>query len=1240
VGAHATPIHTAEQGDYRLLGVCGEEEVRDVAVEYRLGLARGQDPIIRLGTGWKRFGRAPGTALATVEDVEEVRRIIAGRHPRTSERLMKFKQATAPAALLPARPLVAAVDKAAAGHGVSVEELLWRLSWEEDAARPRPSGRRSPWSWKRYERLVRCLTSEGEHHKAPVADLERVALAAGVDLTDVYEDQALAHARDHRGDRVDIGVRAWDLTLTRPRRQQLAQEAAPPAIAARMEAIHDEAVAETVAYAETVLAYVMRGHHGDGQSAQRRPVEGIIATATKHRTSRAVVPGEPGDPHTHTHVMISAMGCDPADGAWLTIGAGGRDLMRHVAMFGEMQRAIERRKLTQEFGFVYAQDPESRQWDVVGIPDVVKAGFSRRRDQARAEAGEGASGKASRAAARKTAAMKVASTRAQERASWHKRMKALGFPARVLWKAVLRGREPGAEGPAAARGPRPDLGPDPDAVAAAVWDPEAGVTATRKVVTEARIMAAVAAVCEGGIASGEELEALTAHVLAHPMALRLPDQGATHMSHAARFTAADLPAAEALILDTAEAGMGAGKGVVDLEEAAAALKVWQGVKGFALSREQLGTVSRLIRAGHHIDTVLGVAGSGKTSIMSATRCAWEAAGLRVEGAAVAAVAAANLRAEAGIPSRTIASWRQSITDGRGLEGVDVLVVDEGATVGDRDMAALVAEAVRCGTKIVSIGDPLQLRPVAAGSVFARLHHRLDGPVLTENRRQKSAVDRQVLETWRTGARTSALTMWAQRGMVHAPVDADAAHAQMAAAWTADRTRYTNPLVAVDRLLLLAVTRADVDALNRKAAAAARAAGHVGKELVFTTRGGEDLALGVGEQVRVRRNDYRSRHGDEPDVLNGFRGVVTAVDARRGACVAWHRDGQVQQAWITPAQLRRGDLDLGYATTIASAQGMTTDRCHVYGLGADARALYPAMSRARERTDLYLPGAEIEPETTRARLGDPADEAQALARAVAAYAATLTDDDDQLLLDELADRLPAGTPELPAPAAAAAAAVEDQAMVVPEHERQAAQANALIRRANELETEQLPALREEYRLAAQRAEIGRLRLLMEGTTPAAARAGAQDARNRLDTVLDQVRDLRIQAADLHQQAQRGHERHAREQVEADQKRRLLTKLEPVAVEHGLTRAELSVLDPAGITQLERRARRLMLASLSGRDEPGRPSRITVPTAPALAPAAAVHASRPPRPTLAPPTSAPAYKPPPVPRRGRGGPGYGR
>lgn len=498
MGVYVTPIHTAEQADYRLVGSCGEERVAaaDVAVEYRLGLSRGQDPILRLGSGWAEFDRSSGAVLATDADVEEMRRVVAGRDPRTGQKLIRFKTATSPKALLSARPLVDAVDQAAAEYGVSVEELLWRFSWAEDAARPRPTTRRSPWAWQRYNRLLRGLAREKDHHKAPVADLARIATAAGVDLAEVYPAAELAYAQEHADERVDIGTRAYDVVFTRDRCTDIAQAAAPEVVARRMEQIHDEAVAEAVACLERWVGYVMVGHHGDGRRAQRVEASGIIATATKHRTARAVRAGEPGDPHTHTHVMISVMGRSTVDGKWRTIAAGGRDLMRHVAVLGELQRAIERRKLAEEFGFRYALNAETGQWELAGIPATVKHAFSRRRNQAKEVAGQGASGVVSRAAARRLAERKVASTRAEERQSWQARMRAVGYPPEVLWRAALTGREPGSEEPTP-RGPRPDLGPDPDAVAAAVWDPETGVTAHRKVVSRARVMAAVAAACPG-----------------------------------------------------------------------------------------------------------------------------------------------------------------------------------------------------------------------------------------------------------------------------------------------------------------------------------------------------------------------------------------------------------------------------------------------------------------------------------------------------------------------------------------------------------------------------------------------------------------------------------------------------------------------------------------------------------------------------------------------------------------------
>ncbi|MER5728946.1 AAA family ATPase [Streptomyces sp. NPDC002138] len=124
-----------------------------------------------------------------------------------------------------------------------------------------------------------------------------------------------------------------------------------------------------------------------------------------------------------------------------------------------------------------------------------------------------------------------------------------------------------------------------------------------------------------------------------------------------------------------------------------------------------------------VDAVVGVAGAGKTTLLRAARAGWEAAGLRVLGASTAAVAAANLAAEAGVDSRTVAAWTREISDGRGLHGVGVLAIDEAAMVDDRALAALVRHAADTGTgtgtKVVAVGDPLQLRAVGIGGALTR-----------------------------------------------------------------------------------------------------------------------------------------------------------------------------------------------------------------------------------------------------------------------------------------------------------------------------------------------------------------------------------------------------------------------------------------------------------------------------------------------------------------------------------------
>ncbi|QKW32591.1 relaxase domain-containing protein (plasmid) [Nocardiopsis flavescens] len=1160
-----------EQVEYRLSEQCGCDRTaahddrahEDAALEYRL---QGPDqPITRIGSGWAEFGYSPGQALRTEDELDTVRAVMAGADPHTGEQLVKAKTAVDPRAKLPAGPLVYAVQAIAEAAQSTPEQLV--------AA----SGRCAA----RYARLVRGLARDGEGHRAPVRDLEAIASEAGFELDLVYGAQDLARARTHADERVRIGNRGYDLVFNVPKSVSVLYGLADTPTAARIEELYLQAVRDTVSGVEDWCAYGVSGHHGDGRIAQRVTSSGLIASLTLHRAARPV-DGQAGDPHLHAHVMIANL-IRCADGQWRTLASGGRDLHRHVQTAGELIKARLRELLTTELGVAWRRCPHSGEWEIIGIDASVRGVYSRRAAQVTDAAGAGASAAAQRAQARKTAHAKQDVTDTDLRQAWAERATEAGIDPRELVDRVL-GR--GHGGAAAANGPGPG-DPDLDALAAAVWDPEVGVTAQSKITTRAKVMAAIADACPAGVASAAHLERLTDQVLGHDRAVKLSDQAqsASHLSHQDQYTSADLVAAERLIIREAVRRLDTGAGTVSEELVHRGLRAWQHQRGFVLSDEQHQVVIRLLTGGHGLDMVQGVAGAGKTTIMNATRHIWESTGLQVRGAAVAAVAAEGLRAEAGITSHTLASWLQQIRSGTGLEGVDVLVLDEAAMISDRDLAVLVAETGRTGTKLVGIGDDRQLRPVGAGGAFARVHELVGGQTLTENRRQRRTADRQALDLWRQGAHRSALALWAEHGLIHAPADLEVAYEQMAASWWADRALHTDPHEGIEKVLMLAATNADVHHLNTTARAIARTQGLLSSEdVLFHVQGGDRLALAVGDQVRVRHNDYRShRDPARADVLNGHRGVVIEVDPLFGARIEWRHHGQMSREWIDPAQIGRGGLVHAYAITIAAAQGLTADRSHVLGRGADVHHLYAAMSRARDQVDLYLPAADLHTEEDLLRQGPVRDDRDHLARTLKAYTRTLAAQPQVMVTDHLS-----GT----APAAPSPDPVMDPA--VTQLRSRALEARA---HADALES-QVEELRLQAEAAAQQARRGRARLLMEGTTPAAARTASQKADDRLASATEQARHARARARDLARQAEQ--EQH----TQTVRAQRLLT-LEPAAARQGITRRHLQALDETGLRDLEHRTRperdrswkvaaRLETAGLPGPSPRGQPQEGPAPT----------------------------------------------
>ncbi|MEV8476185.1 MobF family relaxase [Streptomyces sp. NPDC051173] len=1014
--AWVTRIVDMEQVEYRLSGnsgcyaQAGTEGVAppaaDAQVDYRMQAAA-DSGLVWIGEGLPDAGLVAGTVLDEAGK-DAARALANGIHPVTGERLVRAELRAHPRSQLTGARLVEAIEAAATAAGVEPEDLF----------------RGKPKQKKKYETLARMVHQQGERHRLQADSLHRLARAAGLDLADIYEAVELADARAHEDERVNVRVRAYDLVADLPKGDSvlwalLAEQ--------REESFRDlvhQAKRDAFAQLEKWIGYGLASEDG---KLHRIGTGGLLGWTVEHQSARPVDDDTPGDPHLHVHIVIANLArCE--DGQWRAIANGGMDLHRHARAFDALFKARVRALAGERFGVRYERDAATRSWNLVGIPEALREHYSRRAAQVEAVAGADASREEKQRVSAETRHAKHDTGALDLRANWRQQAQDLGIDV----DAMIAVAAPGPPGPGSGLVVGPGDGPQvppPAQIAAEVFSPTRGLTAHEKAFTHAQLLAAVANACPYGLGDAE-LEGLADEVLkVQGYARTLPHRGSVLMSSTARYTTHDILAAEQVIVDQARARYADGSACLTGDQAAAALSVFQVAAGFELSAEQRRVVERLLTAGHGIDAVIGVAGSGKTTLMEACRIGWDAVGLTYAGACLSAVAAQNLYEGSGIPSSTIASWLIRIEGGTGLRGVDVLVLDEAAMTDDRAMAVLLTEAARTGTKVIAIGDPQQLQAIGPGGGFEEVHRLVGGEFLADNRRQKDEGERAALEVWRQGAvqRERALRILADGGRVHATDTADAARAEILAAWDQARTRWPDAYEVLANLVVLAARNEDVDSLNAGAQALRRAAGELGPARTFVLPRRETLTLGVGDVVRVRQNDYRSRRrGAGLDVLNGYRAVVTDISADRRVQITWRReesDGTVshQQAWLTPAQISQGALSLGYAMTIAASQGLTAQTSLMYGLGANSFSLYPGITRAKGENHLWLPAAALEDEETRAALGEPRSEAELLDRALYAYGALLKQDrpaqmvSDQLRAapDPVAPPVPQAEAEFPA-----------------------------------------------------------------------------------------------------------------------------------------------------------------------------------------------------------------------------------
>lgn len=143
--------------------------------------------------------------------------------------------------------------------------------------------------------------------------------------------------------------------------------------------------------------------------------------------------------------------------------------------------------------------------------------------------------------------------------------------------------------------------------------------------------------------------------------------------------------------------------------------------GGKLNEEQTNALKWITQNTGGCSFVEGWAGTGKTTMLTAVRIAYEAEGYNLLGTAIAGKAAKGLQDEAGIQSKTLASLQRGIDNGSiALNNKSVVVIDEAGMVDSVMFSKLLFAVDKAQAKLVVIGDPKQLQPIAAGGIMRSL----------------------------------------------------------------------------------------------------------------------------------------------------------------------------------------------------------------------------------------------------------------------------------------------------------------------------------------------------------------------------------------------------------------------------------------------------------------------------------------------------------------------------------------
>ncbi|MCQ9334905.1 relaxase domain-containing protein [Corynebacterium phoceense] len=796
---------------------------------------------------------------------------------------------------------------------------------------------------------------------------------------DAPERDVLAWLNEKKN-RVKQPTSAIDLTFSPSKSISLVWALADEDTRKTIERIHHQAVEDALREVEDEFLFTRTGARGERVVKAR----GMIASTFMHYDTRA------GDPDLHTHCLISnkvqaergqkGVTDEQAD-KWRALDA--RYLLKNSARIGQRYQVKMTHELSRILGLEFyervSDENKSPVWEVAGIDEELIKASSKRRSLARpvyenyAEQYRDKHGHYPDTRARNALwqaailetrdAKKPAQSLAAHRASWLSDLRN-GQPINI--KQV---RESGQMSTQRTKFPAADTESYAFAIAQ-IADNAVEDTRNRRAEFNLRHLETSVSMhlTNWKFDSNKQIESIREAVIKHAQVHLITELGSTDTSNlpsALQREDGQLITAERdNITYAARATLDEENGIlsslneltaytVTNREVEESLEAYSEKHGFELNEKQAKMAHSLLVTGEKVACAVGPAGTGKTASMEVVAQAWKKSGHNVFGLAPSARAAQQLGNNAGISADTVASltyrWRGIVGNaphdvsklGVDISAGDMLLVDEAGMVTTADLAALTEIADETGAIIRMVGDPHQLDAVETGGLFRTMVRQSNAVELDTVMRMGADVEQAENSTRLRRGDVKALALYRERGWVHGGARQDVIGQAVDA--------YLRDVNAGFDSIVVASKNEDVVAANTLIQSGLIERGIVKEDSRAAALVGGEHAR-IGDTVLARRNEILE---SGRRVLNGERFEVVGI-SEDGSLKVRDPNAKKKTDFTLPADYAQQHVQLGYASTVYRAQGITVNNAHaVVGAETDRRALYVAMTRGKWQNHVYV-----------------------------------------------------------------------------------------------------------------------------------------------------------------------------------------------------------------------------------------------------------------------------------------------